>query len=229
MTKGNSDTSNPDDRPLAVITGGAGHLATATAKELERAGYSVLAPGRGELDVTDPESAKSFFKGLTSLKLLVNNAGITIDRTMLKLTEEDWDKVLSTNLDGAFRCSRLAAKLMMRTGGHIINIGSYSALSPPVGQANYAASKAALIGLTKSLAIELGSRDIQVNCVLPGFLETKMTAQLSDSARERALSKHVLGRFNTPECAAAFVAQLAGMPHISGQVFQLDSRVGKWT
>ena len=229
MADRQSDSSNLESPPVAVITGGAGCLAKAIVESLEQAGYTVIAPVRDQLDVTNSESVKTFFKSLTKLDLLINNAGITIDQTMLKLTEEDWDSVLSTNLDGAFQCARHGARLMLKTGGHIINIGSYSAISPPVGQANYAASKAGLIGLTKSLAIELGSKNILVNCVLPGFLETRMTENLSESAKARALSKHVLQRFNTPQSAAAFVAHLASMPNVSGQVFQLDSRVSRWT
>ncbi|HRQ90474.1 MAG TPA: SDR family NAD(P)-dependent oxidoreductase, partial [Bacteroidia bacterium] len=135
--------------------------------------------------------------------ILVNNAGTTSDALFARLPPEAWDRVLDTNLKGAFLCAKAAARIMVRQRrGHIVQIGSYSALHPPVGQTAYAASKAGLIGLTKSLAKELGPRNLRINCVLPGFLETRMTAGLPDAARVAALEKHALGRFNTVEDAA---------------------------
>ena len=109
-----------------------------------------------------------------------------------------------------------------------MNIGSYSALRPPPGQANYASAKAGLIGLTQSLAEEAGKRNVRVNCVLPGFLETKMTGYLDDNIIETARNAHTLGRFNTAADAARFVRFLDSMPAVSGQVFQLDSRLRSW-
>ena len=133
---------------------------------------------------------------------------------------------MGVNLDGAFRCCRAALKLMVKQrAGHIVNIGSFSALSGPVGQANYASAKAGLIGLTQSLALEYGNRNVRCNCVLPGFLETKMTRGVLEKHRPQVLAAHSLGRLNTPADAARFIVQLDGFAHVSGQVFQLDSRV----
>jgi 3-oxoacyl-[acyl-carrier protein] reductase len=150
---------------------------------------------------------------------------------MVKMSEEDFDHVLDVNLKGAFLVSQAAVKLMAKQRhGHIVNVGSYSALSGPAGQANYAAAKAGLIGLTQSLAQEYGARNVRVNCVLPGFLETKMTRHLLEDAvfREGLMNAHALGRLNTPQDAARFIALLHTMESISGQVFQLDSRVRRW-
>lgn len=219
--------------PLALITGGAGDLAKSLRHELETAGFQVLAPGRAELDVTDAAAVRSYFtQNVTPpLDLLINNAGLCRDTSMAKMTESDFDSVVDVNLKGAFLVSQAAIKPMARQRhGHIINIGSYSALSGPFGQANYAAAKAGLIGLTQSLALEYGSRNIRANCVLPGFIETKMTRHLlaDQSWKARLLDTHALGRLNTPEDAARFVVFLHGMQSVSGQVFQLDSRVRKW-
>jgi len=212
--------------PVVIITGGAGSLARSLSDAFRETGAEVFSPGREELDVRSSAEADRYFARFERIDLLINNAGITADRLFARLGEKDWDAVLDTNLKGAFLCSRTAAKRMIKQrGGSIIQIGSYSALHPPSGQAAYAASKAALIGLTKSLAKELGPRNIRVNCVLPGFLETRMTAALSDEARAAALARHALGRFNTVEEAASFIVTLNKLTHISGQVFQLDSRV----
>lgn len=209
----------------AVITGGSGDLAGAIRVELENSGYEVHCPGRSELDVTRAGTVTSWFRDRGAIDLLINNAGIVRDRPVSRMTVEDWDEVIATNLKGAFLCSQAALKTMSKQrSGHIIQIGSYSGIHPPAGQANYAASKAGLIGLTKSLAKEFGKRNIRVNCVLPGFLETRMTGDLSETAVEAARNRHSLGRFNTTAEAAAFVRFLAGTEHISGQMFQLDSR-----
>ena len=213
----------------ALITGGEGDLARHIRAELESAGWDVLAPGRAELDVLQP---KAFFAQIDRLDLLVNNAGVFRDASLLKMTEEDFDAVLDVNLKGAFLCTQTALKLMSRQReGHIINIGSYSALNGPAGQANYAAAKAGLIALTQSTAKEYGPRNIRANCLLPGFLETKMTRHLLEDAewKEQLLSQHTLGRLNTPQDAARFIVMLHSMPAVSGQVFQLDSRIHRWT
>lgn len=194
---------------------------------------SAMGPGMAKgyaVDIANHDATVEFGKqvaaDLGAVSILVNNAGVTRDGLALRMSEEDWDTVLDTNLKGAFLCSRAAAKRMIKQrDGSIVQIGSYSALNPPVGQAAYAASKAGLIGLTKSLAKELGPRNIRVNCVLPGFLETRMTAALSAEARAAAIARHALGRFNTVEDAARFIRTLCTLPHVSGQVFQLDSRV----
>jgi len=212
--------------PVVIITGGAGGLATALSDAFRETGAEVVSPGRDELDVRSSADAHRYFERFERIDVLINNAAITGDKLFARLEEADWDAVLDTNLKGAFLCSRAAAKRMIKQrDGSIVQIGSYSALHPPIGQAAYAASKAGLIGLTKSLAKELGPRNIRVNCVLPGFLETRMTAALSAEARAAALDRHALGRFNTVEEAARFVQTLCSLNHVSGQVFQLDSRV----
>jgi 3-oxoacyl-[acyl-carrier protein] reductase len=210
-----------------VITGGGGGLARAIHAAFHAAGLDLLAPGRTELDVTDAAAVKDYFRR-HSPELLVCNAGITRDAPLAKLREKDWDEVLAVNLRGAANCAAAALKGMIRArSGHIVFISSYSALHPPAGQAAYAAAKAGLIGLGKSLAKETGPAGIRVNVVLPGFLETRMTESVSPERRARVKSEHVLGRFNTPEAVAAFLVSLhLHLPHTSGQVFQLDSRVG---
>lgn len=218
--------------PVALITGGAGELASAIRAELESQGWCVHAPSRAEMDVTDKAQVQRVIGELGRLDLLIHNAGITRDALMLKMTEAEFSDVLAVHLKGAFLCTQAALKLMVKQrAGHIIHIGSYSALSGPAGQANYAAAKAGLIALTQSIAAEYGARGIRANCVLPGFLDTKMTQHLlaDETQRERVLASHTLGRLNTPEDAARFIAFLHTMENISGQVFQLDSRISRWT
>lgn len=212
----------------ALITGGAGDLAQAIAAELRSADFTVLTPGRDELDVSSADSVRGFFATLPGLDLLINNAGVCRDVSVTKMTEADFDHVVDVNLKGSFLTTQAAVKLMAKQRhGHIINIGSYSALSGPAGQANYAAAKAGLIGLTQSTAKEYGARNIRANCILPGFLETKMTRHLLEDPawRENLLTQHTLGRLNTPQDAARFITFLHRMENISGQIFQLDSRV----
>lgn len=215
----------------ALITGGGGDLAVAIRKELESFHMLVHAPTRTQMDVTNAAAIKTGFKILGRLDLLVSNAGHLIDRTMASMGEDDFSNVLEANLSGAFRVAREALRIMSRQrGGHIIFIGSFSALCGPAGQSNYAAAKAGIIALTQSLAREYGARSIRVNCVLPGFLETRMTAHLSDDVRARFRNAHTLGRFNTAADAARFIRFLhLEMPHASGQVFSLDSRPHRWT
>jgi len=177
------------------------------------------------MDVRSADSVRGYFASIPRVDILINNAGIIRDAPFVRMTEGSWEEVIKTNLRGAFLCSREALRGMSRRcRGHIIQIGSHSALHPPAGQANYAAAKAGLMGMTRSLAKELGGRNIQVNCVFPGFLETKMTAHLSPDTVERVRKSHALGRFNTPTEAAGFILWLAGTENLSGQVFQLDSR-----
>jgi NAD(P)-dependent dehydrogenase (short-subunit alcohol dehydrogenase family) len=219
--------------PLALITGGRGAIATQLTAQLEAAGFSVLAPGRDELDVSDPGAVDRYFADRVTapLDLLVNNAGAIEDARLANMDAVAFARVLDVNLGGAFRCSQRALRPMLKArAGHIVNIGSFSALSGPVGQANYAAAKAGLIALTQSIAREAGARGVRANTVLPGFLETKMTAKVPPEAARRALGAHVLGRFNTPEDAARFIVFLhQHLPHVSGQMFQLDSRIRRWT
>ena len=215
----------------AVITGGEGDLAKAIRRLLEQDGWTVHAPGRSEMDVTSPVSVEKFFSGITSLDLLINNAGVIADGYLTQMSERDYDRVMDVCLKGAFLCSQKAMWLMAKKrNGHIINIGSFSAIYGTAGQTNYAAAKAGLIGLTKSLAAEYGSKNVRTNCVLPGLLETKMTAHLmSDPARKDDLvNRHLLRRLNTVEDAARFIVFLDTMKNVSGQVFQLDSRISRW-
>jgi len=211
----------------AVITGATGGLAQATAEALRGAGMEVSSPDREELDVSSPESVSRYFAAAGEVDLLVCNAGLIIDEPLARMSEQDWDRVLAVNLKGAFLCAREVVRSMCkRRGGHIIFISSFSALHPPAGQVNYAAAKSALLGVTKSMAQELGGRNVRVNCILPGFLETKMTANLPDEVKRSICGRHVLGRFNTPVEVAGFVCHLhQNMPHTSGQVFNLDSRI----
>jgi 3-oxoacyl-[acyl-carrier protein] reductase len=214
------------DPLLVIITGGQGGLAAALRERFTEAGADVLAPGRNQLDVRCGESVGAFFSQQPRVDVLINNAGLTRDELLLRQSPEDFDEVIRVNLRGAHLCSQAVARHMIRQrSGHIVNIGSYSAVVPPPGQVAYASAKAGLIGLTKSYARELGSRNVRVNCVLPGFLETKMTAGLSEAARAAALARHAIGRFNTVTEAARFVQFLTTTEAVSGQVFQLDSRV----
>lgn len=215
----------------ALITGGEGDLGRAVAEALRAQGYIVHAPGRKELDVSDPASVAQWFEDHGSAGLVVHCAGVLRDRRFPNMEEEDFDTVLEVNLKGAFQVSQAALKSMARhRSGHLIFIGSNSARWGNAGQANYAAAKAGIIGLTHSLAKEYGARNIRVNCILPGLLETKMTAHLSEEIKQSVREAHALRRFNTCEAVAGFVAFLdRELPHTSGQVFQLDSRVNRWT
>ncbi|HSW36262.1 MAG TPA: 3-oxoacyl-[acyl-carrier-protein] reductase [Candidatus Limnocylindrales bacterium] len=160
-----------------------------------------------------------------SLDVLVNNAGITRDTLLVRMTEEDWDQVLDVNLKSYFNCCRAAARPMIKArNGRIINIASVAGIMGNAGQANYAAAKAGVIGLTKSLARELSSRGITVNAVAPGFIETDMTSVLHTEVRERLLKEIPMGRFGKTRDVAQLVKFLAS-PHsdyITGQVIAVD-------
>ena len=211
----------------AIVTGAAGGLGQAITHSLRGAEMEVLAPGKEELDVTSPDCVKVFFESIEDADLLVCNAGMTIDKTIARMSEQDWSRVLDVNLKGAFLCAREVSRGMAkRRSGHILFISSFSALHPPVGQVNYSSAKSALLGMMKSMAQELGRRNVRVNAVIPGFMETKMTAALDDEIKGGIRDRHVLGRYNTPEAVAGFIAYLhQHLPHTSGQVFNLDSRV----
>ena len=216
---------------VAVITGGEGTLAKAVVRGLLAEGWVVHAPGRVVMDVRDGDAVKAFFASLERVDLVVNQAGVIDDGSVVKMTVEQFEGVVDVSLTGAFRCAREALKLMSRQrGGHLIQVGSFAAIQGTFGQGNYAAAKAGMIGLTKSIALEYGARNVRSNCVLPGLLETGMTTELLRDAERRAEleSRHALGRFNTVEDAARFIVMLDTMQHVSGQVFQLDSRVGRW-
>lgn len=210
------------------ISGGHGGLARAAVKCFTAAGWEADAPAHAELDVADRCAVRRWFERRSAYDLVVCAAGITRDRPFLKQTEREWDEVMGVNVTGAAWCARCAAKAMIweKREGQVVMIGSYAALRPVPSQTAYAASKSALEGLVKSLAREWGREGIRVNLVLPGFMLTEMTAGLRESVKETALSRHVLGRFNTPEKAAAFLLFLQEiLTAASGQVFDLDSRI----
>lgn len=215
------------NKQKAIITGAEGCLGSALSASLVSGGMEVWAPGRESLDVSQSEHVQSYFSEVGDVDLLVCNAGVTADKPLLRMTVEDWDQVMQVNLKGAFRCAREVSRGMVkRRSGHIVLISSFSAIHPPIGQANYAASKAAMLGMMKSMARELGPRNVRVNAILPGFLQTRMTEELENVVKEAARDNHVLGRFNTPQVVADFVNFLHHqMPHTSGQVFNLDSRI----
>jgi 3-oxoacyl-[acyl-carrier protein] reductase len=201
-----------------------------TAKETEQ---EVKALGRKAIalaaDVSDSEAVEAMFtqalKDLGKLDILVNNAGITRDTLLLRMKDEDWDKVMQVNLKSAFNCIRAAAKVMMRQrSGRIINISSVIGLMGNAGQANYAASKAGLIGLTKSAARELASRGITVNAIAPGFIQTEMTAHLPEEAKQRLNALVPLGFAGEPSDVANAVAFLASdlARYITGEVLKVD-------
>ena len=168
---------------------------------------------------------KDIVKEYGHLDILVNNAGITKDGLIMKMKEEDFDSVLNVNLKGTFNTIRHSARQMLKQrSGKIINISSVSGILGNVGQANYAASKAGVIGLTKTMARELGSRGITVNAIAPGFVDTEMTEVLSEEMRENACKQIILGRFGKPEDIANTAVFLASdkADYITGQVISVD-------
>ncbi|GBD41978.1 3-oxoacyl-[acyl-carrier-protein] reductase FabG [bacterium HR39] len=216
---------------VAAVTGASGGIGGAIARVLHGAGAHVVIAGRrrealdalaAELggrvtvvvgDVADPafpEELVGAAEALGRLDILVNNAGITRDGLALRMKDEDWQAVIDTNLTAAFRLSRAALRGMMRRRfGRIVNIGSVVGTTGNPGQANYAAAKAGLVGLTRALAAEVASRGITVNCVAPGFVETAMTAALDDAQRRRITERIPAQRLGTPEDVAYAVLYLA--------------------
>ena len=181
------------------------------------------------VDVADAKDVEAFFEKIVDetgrVDILVNNAGITKDGLLVRMKENDWDMVLNINLKGAFTCTRLAARIMMKQRyGRIVNIASVVGVSGNPGQANYSASKAGLIGLTKTAAKELAARNVTVNAVAPGFIETDMTAALPEKARKAMLDQVPMGRGGQPEDVAAAVKFLVSddAAYITGQVIHVN-------
>ncbi|WP_309692676.1 3-oxoacyl-[acyl-carrier-protein] reductase [Armatimonas sp.] len=200
--------------------------AEAVAEAVREVGCTALAI---PCDVSEAASVESLFatvkEQLGRVDILVNNAGITRDTLLLRMSEEDWDGVLDANLKGTFLCTRAAAKIMIKQKfGRIINITSVNGQVGSPGQANYSASKAGMIGFTKSVARELASRNITVNAVAPGFIDTQMTDFVSGDSREKLLEKIPLGRFGSVEDVGAAVAFLASdaASYITGQTLTVD-------
>ena len=234
---------------VALVTGASRGIGAAIALELARRGLKVIGtattdegaarigealsahPGcRGaRLDVNDAAATESLIDGIVKseggLHVLVNNAGITRDMLAMRLKDEDWDAVLDTNLKAVFRTSRAAIRPMMKQRhGRIINITSVVGASGNPGQANYAAAKAGVAGMTRALARELGSRNITVNCVAPGFIETDMTAALPPEQQKALLSQIPLGHLGQPADIAHAVAYLASPEagYVTGQELHVN-------
>ncbi len=200
--------------------------AATISEKLEAAGWS----GRGiELDVTNAaacdRAVSVIEKEYGAVSILVNNAGITRDNLAMRMKDDDWDTVIDTNLKAVFRLSKAVMRAMMKARfGRIINITSVVGCSGNAGQANYSAAKAGVAGMTRSLARELGSRNITVNCVAPGFIDTDMTKALSEAQREPLLQQIPMGRLGSPEEVAAAVAFLAsrGAGYVSGTTLHVN-------
>jgi len=238
-------------RNVAIVTGGTRGIGRAISTRLARDGWDLLATfhsdtdaaaaaqeelrefgGKVEIlaaDISTPDGAgrtiESAMQAFGKIDALVNNAGITRDTLIMRMSEDDWDTVLSTNLKGAFLTSKAVIRPMLRQrSGRIVNLTSVVGLVGNAGQANYAAAKAGLVGLTKSLAKEVGSRGITVNAVAPGFIETRLTDVLSAENKESLLKQTPLGRFGSPDDVAGAVAFLVSpdSAFITGHVLTVD-------
>ena len=235
---------------VALITGASQGIGRACATKLAAEGATVAAAARSQekladlvaqiaanggkaaafpLDVADEEQIKSAFKAVLAqygkIDILVNNAGITRDQLVMRMKRADWDAVLNTNLTSAYLCIQQAIGSMLKQRwGRIINLSSVFGQTGQAGQANYAASKAGLIGLTMAMAREVGSRSITCNAVAPGFIETAMTSALSDDFKQNAVKMIPLGRVGTPEDVANAVAFLASeeASYITGHVLSVN-------
>jgi 3-oxoacyl-[acyl-carrier protein] reductase len=231
----------------AIVTGSARGIGKVIAEELAKAGANIVISDLDEAlinqvvtelaprafgvkaNVTVAADIDTLFEKVLEkfgrVDIVVNNAGITRDTLLIRMTEQDWDMVLDINLKGAFLVTKAAAKVMMKQRyGRIVNISSVIGISGNAGQANYGASKAGLIGLTKSAAKELCTRGITVNAVAPGFIETEMTAKLPDSARQALMDQVLIPRSGTPIDVASAVLFLASddASYITGQVLPVD-------
>ena len=182
-----------------------------------------------EADVSDPEQAKALVDAVGELDILVNNAGVTRDGLIARMSDEDWRVVIETNLSGTFHTCRAATRGMMkRRSGSIVNVSSIVGLHGNPGQANYSASKAGIIGLTKALARELGNRGVRANVVAPGYVDTRLTQVIADEMKELMLANTPLGRFGRPEDIAGAVRFLCSeeASFITGEVLMVDGGLG---
>ncbi len=236
---------------IAVVTGASRGIGRAIALKLAAEGAEVIVNYNGskdralevkqkieenggsaeiyQCDVSDFEKCEAFITDIIKqhgrIDILVNNAGITRDGLLMKMSEEDFDRVLDTNLKGAFNTIRFASRQMLKQrNGRIINMASVVGVTGNAGQANYAASKAGIIGLTKAAARELALRGVTVNAIAPGFIETDMTKDLTEKVKENSVSQIPLGKFGKPEHVAAAAAFLASeeAEYITGQVLHVD-------
>ena len=236
--------SHPLNGQIALVTGATRGLGAAIAAALKAQGATVIGTATTQqgaekigaqgligvvLNVTDGQACHTLIDSIVqehgALHILVNNAGITRDTLAMRLKDEDWDAVLDTNLKAVFRLARAAIKPMMKQRqGRIINITSVVGASGNPGQANYAAAKAGVAGMSRALARELGSRGITVNCVAPGFIDTDMTAQLGEAQQQALLSQIPLGRLGKPDDVAQAVAFLASpqADYITGQELHVN-------
>jgi 3-oxoacyl-[acyl-carrier protein] reductase len=231
---------------LALVTGGSRGIGRAIALELGRAGAEVVVGyrtgreeaeavaskigGRAvEADVSDAESAKALVEAAGDVDVLVNNAGLTRDGLLVRMSDEDWRTVIDTNLSSVFYTCRAAARPMMRKrGGSIVNVSSIVGVHGNWGQTNYAASKAGIIGFTKSLARELGSRNVRANVVAPGYVKTQLTDVLPEEATAAMLTNTPLGRLGDPEDVAGAVRFLCSdaAAFVTGDVLLVDGGLG---
>ncbi|HEV3407624.1 MAG TPA: 3-oxoacyl-[acyl-carrier-protein] reductase [Gaiellaceae bacterium] len=245
-----TDTFCSLDGKVALVTGASRGIGAAIARELARAGARVavnyrsgreaaeeIAGGIGGVvvqgDVADAEQAQAMVERAESelgdLDILVNNAGVTRDTLLARMSDDDWDTVLETNLGGVFHTSRaVARKMLRRRAGSIVNLTSVVGLRGNPGQANYVAAKAGVIGFTKALARELGGRGVRVNAVAPGYIETELTAVLSEPVRAAILANTPLGKLGRPEDVAGAVRFLCSdeAAFVTGEVLLVDGGLG---
>jgi 3-oxoacyl-[acyl-carrier protein] reductase len=230
----------------ALVTGGSRGIGRAIALELGRAGAQVVvgynsgaeeaesvaaeAGGRAvQADVSDPDSARQLVEEAGDIDVLVNNAGLTRDGLLARMPDDDWRAVIETNLSAVFyTCRAVARPMMKRKAGSIVNVSSIVGLHGNPGQTNYGASKAGIIGFTKSLARELGSRNVRANVVAPGYVNTRLTDVLPEEAREAMLTNTPLGRLGDPEDIAGAVRFLSSdeASFITGEVLLVDGGLG---